>query len=75
MNRAGRASPYPAHKNPLKMENVIERAKRLEAVSEMADTALAAGVIDKDQHAGIKSRARDLELENLFRAMADFCNQ
>ena len=57
------------------MANVIESAKRLEAVSKMADTALYAGVIDKDQHTRIKSRARDLELENLFRAMADFCNQ
>ena len=57
------------------MANVIENAKRLDAVSKMADTALFAGIIDEDQHARIKSRARDLELENLFRAMADFCNQ
>ena len=57
------------------MANLIENAKRLEAVSKMADTALFAGIIDEDQHAGIKSLARDLELENLFMAMADFCNQ
>lgn len=57
------------------MTNVIENAKRLEAASKMADAALFAGIIDEDQHARIKSRARDLELENIFRAMADFCNQ
>lgn len=57
------------------MANVIENAKGLEAVSKMADTALSAGIIDKDQHTEIKSRARGLELDNLFRAMADFCNQ
>ena len=57
------------------MANVIENAKGLEAVSKMADTALSAGIIDEEQHTGIKSRARSLELDNLFRAMADFCNQ
>ena len=53
----------------------IESAKRLDSASKMADTALSAGVIDKDQHAGIKSMVRKLELDNLFKAMADFCNQ
>ena len=57
------------------MASAIENAKRLEAVSGMADTALFAGVMDEDQHAEIKSRARSLELDNLFKAMADFCNQ
>lgn len=57
------------------MTNVIENAKRLAAASKMADTALFAGIIDEDQHSGIKSRARDLELENLFRAMASFCKK
>ena len=57
------------------MANVIENAKRLEAVSKMADTALFAGVINEDQHAEIKGRARRLELDNLLKAMADFCNQ
>lgn len=57
------------------MTNVIENAKRLEAASKMADTALSAGIIDEDQHARIKSRARNLELENLFRAMAGFCKK
>lgn len=56
------------------MTNVIENAKRLEAVSKMADAALFAGIINEEQHARIKSRARDLELENLIRAMADFKN-
>lgn len=54
------------------MTNVIENAKRLEAVSKMADAALFAGVINEEQHAGIKSRARELELDNIFKAMADF---
>lgn len=57
------------------MANLIENAKRLESASRMADTALFAGIIDEDQHARIKSRARDLELENLFRAMASFCKK
>lgn len=57
------------------MANVIENAKHLEAASKMADTALFAGIIDEDQHAKIKSRARDLELENLFKAMASFCKK
>ena len=57
------------------MANVIENAKGLEAVSKMADTALSAGIIDEEHHTEIKSRARSLELDNLFRAMADFCNQ
>lgn len=56
------------------MTNVIENAKRLEAASKMADTALFAGIINEEQHARIKSRARDLERENLLRAMADFKN-
>lgn len=57
------------------MANVIENAKRLEAVSKMADTAFSAGIIDEDRHSGIKSRVRGMELDNLFKAMADFCNQ
>ena len=57
------------------MASAIENAKRLEAVSGMADTALFAGVMDEDQHAEVKSLARSLELDNLFKAMADFCNQ
>ena len=57
------------------MANVIENAKRLESISKMADTATFAGIIDKDDHARIKSVVRGLELDNLFEAMADFCNQ
>ena len=41
----------------------------------MADNSLAGGIIDKTQHAKIKERARGLELDNLFKAMADYCNQ
>lgn len=57
------------------MANLIENAKRLEAASKMADTALFAGIIDEGQHAGIKSWARELELDNIFRAMASFCKK
>lgn len=57
------------------MANVIENAKRLEAVSKMADTSFFGGIIEKDEYIRIKSKARDLEIDNLFKAMADFCNQ
>ena len=57
------------------MANVIENAKRLDAVSKMADTSFSGGIIEKDEHTRIKSKVRDLELDNLFRAMADFCDQ
>ena len=55
--------------------NALQRAKGLTTISEMADNSLTGGHIDKDQHAEIKERARGLELDNLFKAMADYCNQ
>lgn len=55
--------------------NRIEHAKRISAVSKMADSSLLGGIIDKDQHREIKSKARELELDNLFKAMADFCKK
>lgn len=55
--------------------NVLQHAKRLTTISEMADNSLTGGIIDKTQHAKIKERARGLELDNLFKAMADYCNQ
>ena len=55
--------------------NALQHAKSLTAISEMADSSLMGGHIDKDQHAKIKERARGLELDNLFKAMADYCNQ
>ena len=57
------------------MANVIKNAKRLEAVSKMADTSFFGGIIEKDEYIRIKSKVRDLEIDNLFKAMADFCNQ
>lgn len=57
------------------MANLIENAKRLEAASKMADTALFAGIISEDDYTKVKSKVRELELDNIFKAMADFCNQ
>lgn len=53
----------------------IKQAKRLGDVSRIADTSFYGGIIDKDQHAQIKSKVRELELDNIFKAMADYCNQ
>lgn len=53
----------------------IERAKRLTAVSEMADNSLTAGIIDNEQHAEIKGKVRELELDNIFKAMVDYCRK
>ena len=55
--------------------NPIENAKRLEAISKMSDVALTGGSISKDEHNSIKSKVRELELDNMFKAMADYCNQ
>ena len=55
--------------------NALQQAKRLTTISEMADNSLMTGEIDKAQHTEIKERARGLELDNLFKAMADYCNQ
>lgn len=57
------------------MANVIENAKRLGVVSKMADTSFFGGIIEKDEYNRIKSKVRDLEIDNLFKAMTDFCNQ
>ena len=55
--------------------NTLQQAKRLTTISEMADNSLIGGLIDKTQHAEIKGKALGLELDNLFKAMADYCNQ
>jgi len=55
--------------------NRIEAAKQLSAISKMADSSFMGGKINKDQHAKIKERARGLALENIFKAMADYCNK
>lgn len=55
--------------------NRIKQAKRLGDVSRIADTSFLGGIIDKDQHTRIKSKVRELELDNIFKAMADYCDQ
>ena len=55
--------------------NRIQHAKRISAVSEMADSSLLGGIIDKDQHREIKRKAREMELDNLFKAVAEFCKK
>ncbi len=57
------------------MANRINNAKRLEAISKMADASLTGGFIDKDEHKRIKSKVRELELDNVFKAMADYCKK
>lgn len=55
--------------------NRIENAKRLADVSKMADTALMGGTISKEKHRRVKQKVKGLELDNLFKAMADYCNK
>lgn len=55
--------------------NRIENAKRLAGVSKMADTALMDGAISKEEHRHVKRKVRGLELDNLFKAMTDYCNK
>ena len=51
----------------------IERARHLSGISEMADNSLLGGVITPEEHKEIKGKARDLQLDNVFEAMADYC--
>ncbi len=39
----------------------------------MADNSLLGGVITPEEHKEIKGKARDLQLDNVFEAMADYC--
>ena len=55
--------------------NRIENAKRLADVRKMADTALMGGAINKEEHCRVKRKVQGLELDNMFKAMADYCNQ
>lgn len=55
--------------------NRIENAKRLAGVSKMADTALIGGTISKEEHCCVKRKVKGLELDNLFKAMADYCKK
>lgn len=55
--------------------NRIENAKRLADVSKMADTALMGGAINKEEHRRVKRKVKGLELNNLFKAMADYCSK
>lgn len=52
----------------------LENAKRLEAISKMTDVSLLGGGISEDEHKLVKSKLRELELDNVFKAMADYCN-
>lgn len=52
---------------------VSKNAKRLDDIGRMADASLMAGNLTKDQHGKIKRRVRELELDNLFAAMALYC--
>ena len=60
-------------KQNINLSNAKDTAKRLSEISGIADNSFLGGIINKDQHREIKSKARDLELDNLFRAMAAFC--
>ena len=53
----------------------IEHAKHLAGVSKMADTALMGGTISKEEHRRVKRKVKGLELDNLFKAMADYCKK
>lgn len=53
--------------------NVNENARRLDGISKMADASLMGGAISKKEHGEIKAKVRELELSNLFAAMALFC--
>jgi hypothetical protein len=55
--------------------NRIENAKRLAGVSKMVDTALMGGTIGKEEHRLVKRKVKGLELDNLFKAMADYCKK
>lgn len=54
---------------------VIERARRLDGISKMADASLIGGAISKEEHGEIKAKVRELELDNLFAAMAFFVSK
>lgn len=52
----------------------LENAKRLETISKMTDVSLLGGRISEDEHKLVKSKLKELELDNAFKAMADYCN-
>lgn len=54
-------------------KNLTENTRRLVGISKMADASLMGGVISKEEHGEIKAKVRELELDNLFAAMASFC--
>lgn len=54
---------------------VIERARRLDGISKMADASLIGGAISKEENGEIKAKVRELELDNLFAAMAFFVSK
>jgi len=53
----------------------IENAKRIAGVSKMADTSLMGGAITEDEHRKVKRKTKELALDNLFEAMANYCSQ
>ena len=57
------------------VKNRIKYAKRIADVSKMADMALMGGTVSNENHRDIKNKVKGLELDNLFKAMADYCNQ
>lgn len=52
----------------------LENAKHLEAISKMTDVSLLGGSISEDEYKLVKSKLRELELDNAFKAMTDYCN-
>jgi len=51
----------------------IERAKQLSGISEMADNSLMGGNITPEEHREIKGKLKDMQLDNVFNAMANYC--
>jgi len=51
-----------------------KKVEQLNGVSVIADTALNLGEITSDEHQEIKKKNRNLERDNIFEAMAAYCN-
>ena len=53
--------------------DAIKRAVHLSGISEMADNSLIGGIITPEEHKEVKSKVRDLQLDNVFNAMEGYC--
>ena len=53
----------------------MKKVKQLNKISKITDNALMTGGITKEEHREIKKRIKDLELDNLFKAMEAFCKK